>query len=244
MAVTTRRACPGCSAPAPGDHAWIAIAAVGHGATQAQQQVHVSLSMVGIGAPPWRGAKRMARTAQKSPQTRHSIPCRGRQASLTSALQGQAGRPSQRTSANGWQAAAHSPQKEHSRWLKSTVGNPPSPGTRILCGHAVRQSPQRVQRSMNVDSGEAQGGRISALGRGRPRRKPRRLASIIPAGLLSLLHLVDAAAQHLVEFRTGFDLRQQGFPVSDALPVVAGFHGGGAGQEKRVRVLRVDLQGA
>lgn len=50
--------------------------------------------------------------------------------------------------------------------------------------------------------------------------------------LFCLFHLVDAAAQHLVDFRTGFDLGQQGFPVGDAFLVVAGFHGGGAGEEQ------------
>ena len=62
------------------------IAAVGHGATQAPQPVHVSKLTSGSGLPPRRGGKRMAHTSQKSPQTRHSIPRRGRQASPTSAL--------------------------------------------------------------------------------------------------------------------------------------------------------------
>ena len=55
-------------------------AATGQGATQAPQPVHASAATSGTAAPPTRGGKRIARGVQKSPQMRHSIPWRGRQA--------------------------------------------------------------------------------------------------------------------------------------------------------------------
>ena len=55
------------------------MAATGQGATQAPQPVHSSRSTSGSGLPPRRGGKRIARTSQKSPQTRHSTPLFGRQ---------------------------------------------------------------------------------------------------------------------------------------------------------------------
>ncbi len=153
------------------------IALTGQGAMQAPQPVHFSTSITGIGLPPKRGEKRMARAAQKSSQERHSTPRSGKQLAPIRALCDQASCPSARTKACGWQALTQSPQKVHSPRLKSTVGKPPSPLTIICSGQAPMQSLQRVQTSVNNDSGSAQGGRISALGRGRPRKKPRRLAS-------------------------------------------------------------------
>ncbi len=153
------------------------MADTGQGATQAPQPVHCSRSIAGSGLPPRRGVKRMARASQKSPQTRHSTPCSGRQVGAICALIDHTAVPSARCRASGSQAVTQSPQKVHSPRLKSTVGKPPSPATRICSGQALRQSLQRVQRSVNSASASAHGGRISAFGRGRPRKKPRRLAS-------------------------------------------------------------------
>lgn len=139
--------------------------------------MHFSVSITGIGPPPRRGEKRMARAAQKSSQARHSTPRSGKQLDPIKALSDQAGCSSARTRASGWQAVTQSPQKVHSPRLKSTVGKPPSPLMIICSGQTRMQSLQRVQTSVNNASGSAQGGRISALGRGRPRKKPRRLAS-------------------------------------------------------------------
>ena len=69
------------------------------------------------------------------------------------------------------------------------VGKPPSPATMMCSGQAPRQSLQRVQQSVNSASASAQGGRISAFGRGRPRKNPRLLASTTvqpPAFILSM----------------------------------------------------------
>ncbi len=156
------------------------MALTGHGATQAPQPVHSSRSTSGSGLPPRRGGKRMARTSQKSPQTRHSTPLFGRQAGPMMALTGQGDWPSLRVRARGWQALTQSPQKVQAPRAKSMVGKPPSPATMMCSGQAPRQSLQRVQQSVNSASAKAQGGRISAFGRGRPRKNPRRLASTMP----------------------------------------------------------------
>ena len=50
--------------------------------------------------------------------------------------------------------------------------------------------------------------------------------------LLTRFHFLDTVAQHLVDFRTGLDGRQQGFPVGDCLLVFTGLHRGGTGKEK------------
>ena len=153
------------------------MALTGQGATQAPQPVHSSGSIVGKGLPPRRGVKRMARLSQKSPQARHSTPLCGRQLGAILAWSDHAACSSERSRAWGWQAVTQSEQKVHSPRLKSMVGKPPSPLMMMASGQALRQSLQRVQVSMKVASGSAQGGRFSALGRGRPRKNPRRLAS-------------------------------------------------------------------
>jgi len=165
------------------------MAATGQGATQAPQPVHSSRSSVGSGLPPRRGRKRMARTSQKSPQIRHSTPWCGRQAGPMAALYGQGGWSSRRSRACGLQALTQSPQNVHVPRRKSMVGKPPSPATMMCSGQAPRQSLQRVQQSVNSASASAQGGRISAFGRGRPRKNPRLLASTTvqpPAFILSM----------------------------------------------------------
>ena len=156
------------------------MAATGHGTTQAPQPVHRSDAISGNGLPPRRGGKRIARASQCSPQTRHSTPWAGRQAGPMLALSSQGRRSSIRVSAPGLQALTQALQKVHSPQRKSMVGKPPSPTTMMCSGQVARQSLQRVQVSIKAASSSAHGGRISAFGRGRPRKNPRRLASTTP----------------------------------------------------------------
>jgi len=73
-----------------------------------------------------------------------------------------------------WREAA---QKAHSRTKQSSARKPPSSWPMIRVGHAVRQSPQRVQASRKATSATAQGGRKAIFRFAkRPRRKLRRLA--------------------------------------------------------------------
>ena len=145
----------------------------------------------------------MARASQKSPQTRHSTPYRGRQSSPMTALQDQA----------GWSSA-------HQQCLRLATGDTVAAEGAFASAKverriaaitrhqnmrrtAVMHALQRVQRSMKSLSGKAQGGRCSTRGRGRPRKKARQEDPPRASRLLCSFHLVDAATQHLVDFEPG-----------------------------------------
>jgi hypothetical protein len=134
------------------------------------------------------------------------------------------------------------PQKVHSPRAKLMVGKPPSPLTMICSGQAAQAVIAARATVGEFGFGKRPGRANFSLG-ARSTAKESAAAGIDHA-LLAQFHLVDAAAQHLVDFRTRLNLRQQGFPVSDALLVVASFHGCCTGQEQGVRVLGVELEGA
>jgi hypothetical protein len=95
------------------------------------------------------------------------------------------------------QTLAQAAQKVHSPSEKSSAGKPPSPWPMIPVGHAVRQSPQRVQAITKAPSATAQGGRKATLRFvKRPRRKFRRLAGSAMGPVLRVVIEDACSAAH------------------------------------------------
>jgi len=135
-----------------------------HQARQAPQPLHILRSTSGIGIPPPRKRKRMARLEQESPQLKQLIFLNVIHLCVMAALSNQGVLPwCARTKARGRQEETHLPQKVHSPRVKSISGRPSLPRTMIPVGHALAHASQRVQAATKSASSHDQGGRIGSL---------------------------------------------------------------------------------
>lgn len=153
-------------------------ATTGQGAMQAPHPVQEALSTSGKGTPPRRGLKRMALKSHISPQTRQSTFCSARHCSAMTMPKRQGDCVVSRAMAAVEQACAQSPQNVQAARENSAIGKPPSPRASRPVGQALRQSSQRLQRSMNCASGRLHGGRKGEAPDGLLRKNRRREISM------------------------------------------------------------------
>ncbi len=164
---------------------WMEMAFSGHTDTHPPQPVQLAMFISGGGSRPGAGLNSMAFCAHASSQLRHMICRLARQSSEIRALNSH-GSARLRSNRDSGHVSAQAPQKVHSPFANSMLGNPPVNGTIIFSGQAARHSPQRVQSSTKLCVASHGSCTWTASLPGRPLRKARlvEMCAVVPTWMI------------------------------------------------------------